>query len=96
METDLDTFEEFPKIFRLYRDIVVTEKLDGTNAQVCVNDTCTAVRAGSRSRWIAPGDDGFGFAAWVEKNRDELLKLGPGRHYPHPVELSVQVHTVRW
>jgi hypothetical protein len=35
----------------------------------------------SRSRWITPDDDNFGFAAWVEANRDELLTLGPGRHF---------------
>jgi len=78
---DLDKFEEFPKIFRLYRDIIVTEKIDGTNAQVCVNDTGTAVRAGSRNRWIVPGEDGFGFASWVKAHETELLALGPGRHF---------------
>lgn len=29
-------FESFPKIPRLYRDCVITEKLDGTNAQVVI------------------------------------------------------------
>ena len=36
--------------------------------------------AGSGSRWITPADDNFGFAAWVEAHRDELLTLGPGLH----------------
>lgn len=31
-------FEEFPKIARLSRDIVITEKIDGTNAQVLITD----------------------------------------------------------
>jgi hypothetical protein len=31
-------FQEFPKIFRLSREMIVTEKLDGTNAQVYVTD----------------------------------------------------------
>jgi hypothetical protein len=39
------------------------------------------VRAGSRSRWLTPGADNYGFAAWVADNADELAKLGPGRHY---------------
>lgn len=74
-------FVGFPKIARWSRDVIVTEKIDGTNAQVFVSEDGQSLIAGSRNRWIAPGDDGFGFAAWVEKNRDELLKLGPGSHF---------------
>lgn len=66
---------------RLSREVIVTEKIDGTNAQVFISDDLTEVRAGSRTRWITPEDDNFGFAAWVERNRDELLQLGPGRHF---------------
>jgi hypothetical protein len=29
-------FEEFPKIARLTRECVITEKIDGTNAQVVI------------------------------------------------------------
>lgn len=32
----MSTFEAFPKIPRLYRDIVITEKIDGTNAAVLI------------------------------------------------------------
>lgn len=32
-------FEEFPKIARLARQTVVTEKIDGTNAQLLIEDT---------------------------------------------------------
>lgn len=74
-------FVEFPKISRLNREIVITEKIDGTNAQVYINDTGDQAMAGSRSRWITPGDDNFGFARWVADNHDELLKLGPGSHF---------------
>jgi len=75
-------FEPFPKMARLSRDIVVTEKIDGTNAQVFIGDDGT-IRAGSRTRWITPGKqtDNYGFAGWVQDNRDDLLKLGPGRHF---------------
>lgn len=73
-------FAPFPKIGRLSRDIIITEKLDGTNAQVCVTED-GQVLAGSRTQWITPERDNFGFAAWVRDNRDELLKLGPGRHF---------------
>lgn len=74
-------FQPFPKIPRLSRDIVVTEKIDGTNAQIHISDDGKELRAASRGRYISAGDDNFGFAKWVEDNREELLKLGPGRHF---------------
>lgn len=73
-------FEGFPKIPRLNRDCVITEKLDGTNAQVYITDDGD-VFAGSRNRMLTIHDDNFGFANWVERNKQELLKLGPGRHF---------------
>jgi hypothetical protein len=80
-ESDLDTFAPFPKLSRLFREIIITEKIDGTNAQVVVSDDGTQVRAASRKRWIEPSDDNFGFAKWVEENKEELAALGPGRHF---------------
>ncbi|AXQ69771.1 RNA ligase [Caulobacter phage CcrSC] len=78
----MTTFVAFPKIARLNREIVITEKLDGTNAQVEINDAGDdIVSAGSRNRYITPEMDNHGFARWVRDNRDELIKLGPGRHY---------------
>jgi hypothetical protein len=75
-------FQSFPKIPRLFRDIVITEKLDGTNAQIVVSDDGSSIIAiGSRNRWITPEDDNFGFARWVRENEQELLKLGPGSHF---------------
>lgn len=41
------------------------------------------VLAGSKERWLVPGSevtDNYGFAAWVKKNAEELLQLGPGHH----------------
>ena len=73
-------FQDFPKMARLSRDVIVTEKIDGTLAQICIDDDGN-VLAGSRTRWITPTEDNFGFAAWVEAHRDDLLKLGPGRHF---------------
>jgi hypothetical protein len=76
-----------PKTPRLSREIVITEKIDGTNASVYIPPPEEAhlfarkVLAGSRTRWIEPGDDNFGFAAWVEANWEELLQLGPGQHF---------------
>lgn len=37
--------------------------------------------AGSRSRYVTPGNDNFGFARWAQEHVDELWQLGPGRHY---------------
>jgi hypothetical protein len=74
-------FVEFASIARLSREMVVTEKIDGTNAQVFVGED-GSVRAGSRNRWIVPEADNFGFAAWVRDHADELREgLGVGRHY---------------
>lgn len=73
-------FKEFPKIHRLNRQVIVTEKIDGTNACVVVGDD-GSVAAQSRSRLITPADDNYGFAAWVEAHKAELLELGPGHHY---------------
>jgi hypothetical protein len=77
---------------------VVTEKIDGTNAQVAILDDVKfgdtrndpdvlalvdgmAIKAGSRKRWLSLDDDNFGFAQWVQEHADELVQLGPGRHY---------------
>lgn len=75
-------FREFPKITRIYeQDVVVTEKIDGTNGLVFIPDDLSFVRAGSRTRWISTTDDNYGFAKWVDANAADLLKLGPGYHY---------------
>jgi hypothetical protein len=76
----LPDFEPFDKIPRLSRDCVISEKLDGTNAQVLVDDE-GGVFAGSRNRWITPEADNFGFARWVQDHADDLRLLGPGHHY---------------
>ena len=74
-------FQEFPKMPRLSREIIVTEKIDGSNACIGIAEDGT-VYAGSRSRWITPADDNFGFAAWVRDHQDELRDgLGVGRHF---------------
>lgn len=73
-------FEPFEKIFRLNRDCIATEKIDGTNALVAISDDLE-IKAGSRSRWITPENDNMGFAKWVEANKEDLKLLGPGFHY---------------
>jgi hypothetical protein len=40
------------------------------------------LQAGSRTRWITPEDDNYGFATWAYANKDALIALlGPGRHF---------------
>jgi len=82
-------FEKFPKIPRLMREIIVTEKIDGTNTQVVVWDVREEplptevpwiwsqgdlfVAAGSRTRWLTIANDNYGFARWVEAHAAELV-----------------------
>lgn len=73
-------FTGFPKIARLNREIIVTEKIDGTNALVEIAED-GSIRTGSRNRYITPEMDNHGFAGWVRDNTDELHRLGPGRHF---------------
>jgi hypothetical protein len=89
------SFPEFKKIPRLFRQCVVTEKLDGTNGLVYIGpelldaaplflaEDGMRVYAGSKSRWLDTSSQGdnYGFAKWVETNAEELVKLGPGHHY---------------
>lgn len=74
-------FKEMGKIYRLFREIEITEKIDGTNAQIHIDSDGT-IRAGSRNRYITPEDDNAGFAKWVMENKEVLIdRLGHGRHY---------------
>ncbi|HEV7680010.1 MAG TPA: RNA ligase family protein [Candidatus Dormibacteraeota bacterium] len=78
-------FTPWPKIPRLRRGCVITEKIDGTNASIYIPeddaDSAPGVYAGSRTRWLTPESDNFGFAAWVREHEDELTLLGPGHHF---------------
>lgn len=77
---DEQIFQGFPKIARYSRPVIVTEKIDGTNAQIFITEDLQ-VLAGSRTRWITPENDNFGFARWVREHEAELRALGPGRHF---------------
>lgn len=82
-------FEAFPKIPRLKRDCVVTEKIDGTNASIFIGEDGEFL-IGSRNRWITPQADNYGFAKWAIENKAELLKLGPGHHFGEWWGLGIQ------
>ncbi len=92
-------FQPFPKLSRWSRDVVISEKLDGTNAQIFFERVAEVPRVlegahlsqdgldyrmwiGSRTQWITPEKDNFGFAGWCYKHAPALLKLlGEGQHF---------------
>jgi hypothetical protein len=76
-----DEFKEFQKIGRLSREIVITEKLDGTNGLIEIGED-SSFQIGSRTQWITPERDNYGFARWATEHKDELIAgLGAGRHF---------------
>ena len=76
----MNEFQDFKKMARWSRDIVITEKIDGTNAQIYIGAD-GEFQAGSRTRYITPNDDNHGFAAWAYAHAIELMQLGVGRHF---------------
>lgn len=85
-------FKPWPKIARLNRGMIITEKIDGTNAAVVIDDE-GVVRAQSRTRIITPDADNFGFARWVYDNAGTLVDdLGPGYHYGEWWGKGIQRH----
>lgn len=94
-------FQGFPKIARLSRNVIISEKIDGTNGVIHIgplpnvqveheghtsywygpDGSTWGMWVGSRTRWIGPGDDNYGFAAWAQANTEELKRLGPGTHF---------------
>lgn len=79
-DTDTSIFTEFPKIARLSRECIITEKIDGTNGQIYITEDGRML-VGSRTRWITPENDNHGFARWAHEHREELMTLGTGRHF---------------
>lgn len=82
-------FREFSRIPRLSRGMVVTEKIDGTNAQIHITED-GRLYAGSRKRWLTPEADNYGFAAWVREHEADLRGLGPGTHFGEWWGLGIQ------
>ena len=60
-------FNEFPKLHRLSRDIVITEKLDGTNAQVLIDDVTML-----DEEYVVHEQDGLGI---VVGSRNRFIKV---------------------
>lgn len=79
-EKELIPFVKFQKIPRWSRNVIVTEKIDGTNGVVHISDNGQVI-AGSRTRWITPEQDNHGFAKWVKEHEVQLRELGIGYHH---------------
>lgn len=73
-------FKKFPKIARLSRECTITEKIDGTNASIYIGEDGTFL-TGSRTRWITPQEDNYGFSRWAHENKEKLMGLGVGHHF---------------
>lgn len=66
---------------RFSREVMLTEKIDGTNAQILIEQDGTFL-TGSRTKWITPEDDNYGFSRWAHEHKEELISgLGPGQHF---------------
>jgi len=82
-------FIPFEKLSRMKRDCTITEKIDGTNAQIQFDEAGNML-VGSRKRQIWPegtedkpkGCDNMAFAQWAYGIQSELFAtLGEGRHF---------------
>jgi len=83
-------FKAWPKTPRFNaHNCVITEKLDGTNACVIIQEG-EVVGVQSRKRLITPEDDNYGFASWAASNKEALVSLGEGYHYGEWVGLGIQ------
>lgn len=82
----MSEFKPYPKIERIGKfNMQISQKIHGTNAQVYIYKDETGelqLKVGSRTRWITPDSDNYGFAAFIYANREEFItKLGVGQHF---------------
>lgn len=79
-------FKSFPEIKKLgSAALYITQKIHGSNAQILIyktEDGSLDLLVGSRTRWITPENDNFGFAKHIYDNKQEFIdKLGVGTHF---------------
>lgn len=74
-------FQKYPSTPRLFREMVITEKIDGTNVAIGITED-GEILAGRRTAWLSESDPShFGFREWVMDNKETLIEdLGPGIH----------------
>ena len=73
-------FVAYRKIPRWSREVVITEKIDGTNGVIHFDED-GIMSVGSRSRWLEGSNDNHGFAKWAREHEEELHSLGKGYHF---------------
>lgn len=82
-ENEFKSFNKILHIGKLYMSI--TQKIHGSNAQIHIfktKDGSLDFRVGSRTRWLTPEEDNYGFAKFVHENATDIVgKLGEGRHF---------------
>ena len=97
-------FVEFPKIARLSREVIVTEKIDGTNAQVMIVkiDRCEDVAFSRDPYFIDTPDGKFGIAAgsrnrWITPKDDNFgFAVWVVEHAAEIVKLGPGRHFGEW
>lgn len=73
--------ESYLQKYPEYSSIKLMQNAGDINAVGVFGESLDLV-CGSRTRWIYPGDDNFGFAAFVHAHKQEFIeKLGPGKHF---------------
>ena len=92
MNVEFKAWEKIPRVNPFM--VTISEKIDGANACIIIADG-EIVGVQSRDRLITPEDDNYGFAAWVEKHKDDLIGLGDGYHYGEWVGPSIQKNPLR-
>jgi len=79
-------FIGYKKIPRYSRECIISEKIDGTNGCILIDENGN-IFAGSHKQWLWGSvqeeihRNNHGFAQWVKANKEELMKLGKGIHY---------------
>lgn len=87
LENGTPAFQKFNKIEQFKRmNVLVTTKINGTNSAIYVyKDAKTGeldLKTASRTRFIIPEDDNYGFARFVQDNKQEFIEsLGEGVHF---------------
>lgn len=72
-------FVKMNKTPRLFRDICITEKIDGSNALIGISED--EFKVGTRNGWLDGSRDHHNLYQWAMENRDSLIAdLGPGLH----------------
>lgn len=75
------TLALWPKIPHLYREVTITEKINGSNNAVHFDESGN-MAVQSRTRFITPDNDNQHFARWAEENKESLFAdLGVGIHF---------------